>query len=376
MIQRVWAMVHKEFIQIWRDRRTLAIVLVMPIMQLLLFGYAINTEIRHMSLVVSDQSSDAESRAFVDAFINTAYFDLLGYVNGDQQARIAVDSGQAKVGLLIPRDFSANLRGGRQARAQVLIDGSDPNTAQTALFVSNAVSQIRASEQTSDSLSRLTGLRNIQAAIELRPVVLYNPNMESVNFMVPGLIGLILQFQTTILTAFSIVRERERGTLEQLIVTPIRSWELMLGKLLPFAAIAMTIVLVILAVAVFWFKVELAGSLWLLLLLTFVFLLGTLGMGMLVSTISRTQAQAMQMSMFIFLPSVLLSGFMFPIESMPDFIKPLSYIVPLTYFLRVIRGIILKGIGLQFLWGDVIPLVLFSLALFVISANRFQKRLD
>jgi ABC-2 type transport system permease protein len=376
MLNRIWAMVHKEFIQIWRDRRTLAIVLVMPILQLLLFGYAINTEVKHMRLVVNDRASDAESRALVDAFVVTAYFDLVGYLDSDQQVRAAVDSGQAKVGLLIPRDYSANLRGGRQAQVQVLIDGSDPNTAQTALFVSSAIGQVRAASQTMDTLGRLAGLRSIQASIEMRPVVLYNPNMESVNFMVPGLIGLILQFQTTILTAFAIVRERERGTLEQLIVTPIRAWELMLGKLLPFAGIAMAIVLVILSVAVFWFKVELAGSLCLLLVLTFVFLLGTLGMGMLVSTISRTQAQAMQMSMFIFLPSVLLSGFIFPIESMPDFIKPLSYFVPLTYFLRVIRGIILKGIGMEFLWGDVIPMGLFSLALFFISANRFQKRLD
>ncbi len=376
MVQRILAIIYKEFIQIRRDRRTLAMVLVMPVMQLLLFSYAINTETTHIRLVVSDQSQDAESRDFVQGFINTTYFDLVEYVPSDRAAQEAIDSGYAKVGILIPRDFSANLQGGRQAQAQVLIDGSDPNTAQTALFVSSSVGQVRAAARTMETLGRIMGARSIEPAIELRPVILYNPNMESVNFMVPGLIGLILQIQVTLLTAFAIVRERERGTLEQLIVTPIRPWELMLGKLLPFAAIGMVVVLVILGVATFWFRVEMAGSLPLLLGLSFIFLVGCLAIGMLTSTISRTQTQAMQMTMFIVLPSVLLSGFVFPIESMPEFIRPVSYIIPLTYFLRVIRGIVLKGIGLEYLWGEIIPLAVFCLVLFWVSAARFQKRLE
>ncbi|MCL5025415.1 MAG: ABC transporter permease [Chloroflexi bacterium] len=376
MVQRIWAMIYKEFIQIRRDRRTLATILALPIIQLLLFGYAINTQIQHIPLVVNDQSKDADSRAFVNAFVNTAYFDLAGYLDSDRAVRDAIDSGSAKVGIIIPHDFSANLQGGKQALAQILIDGSDPNTAQTALFVSGAVAQARAADQTTATLGRLIGLSNMQPAIDLRPVVLYNPNMESVNFMVPGLIGLILQFQTTLLTAFAIVRERERGTLEQLIVTPIRAWELMLGKLLPFAVISIVDMLIILGVGVFWFKVELAGSLLLLLALTFVFLLGTLGLGILISTISRTQMQAVQLAQFTLLPSTFLSGFFYPVESMPALLQPLSYIVPLTYFMRITRGIILKGIGLEFLWPQVIPLMLFSLVLFWISANRFQKRLE
>ncbi len=376
MIQRTWAMVYKELIQIRRDRRTLATILALPIIQLLLFGYAINTQVQHIPLVVNDQSKDADSRAFVAAFTNTTYFDLVRYLDSDRAVREAIDSGDAQVGILIPPDFSSNLQAGRQAQAQVLIDGSDPNTAQTALFVSNSVAQVRAAGQTASALGRLTGLSNVQPAIDLRPVVLYNPNMESVNFMVPGLIGLILQFQTTLLTAFAIVRERERGTLEQLIVTPIRAWELMLGKLLPFAVISIIAMLTILAVGVFWFKVELAGSLGLLLGLTFVFLLGTLGLGILISTASRTQMQAVQLAQFTFLPSVFLSGFFYPVESMPAFLQPLSYIVPLTYFMRITRGIILKGVGLEFLWHQAIPLMLFSLALFWISASRFQKRLE
>ncbi|MCL4535173.1 MAG: ABC transporter permease [Bacteroidetes bacterium] len=376
MLQRIWAMVYKEFIQIRRDRRTLAMVLALPVIQLLIFGYAINTQVQHIRMVVNDQSKDADSRAFVDAFVNTTYFDLVEYLDSDRAVRESVDSGNAKVGLLIPPDFSANLRGGRQAQAQVLIDGSDPNTAQTALFVSSSIAQVRAADQVAAILSRITGQSGVQAAIDLRPVVLYNPNMESVDFMVPGLIGLILQFQGTILTAFSIVRERERGTLEQLIVTPIRAWELMLGKLLPYTLIAMSVVPIIVGVGVFWFKVEMAGSFWLLLALAFVFLLGTLGLGMLVSTVSRTQVQAMQGAQFILLPSFLLAGFFYPVESMPAFLQPLSYFIPLTYFLRIIRGIVLKGIGLEFLWPQVIPLMLYSLALFWISARRFQKRLE
>jgi ABC-2 type transport system permease protein len=360
VLGRTWSIIVKEFIQIRRDPRTLAIVVVMPLMQLVLFGYAINTTVDHIATVVVDEARDGASRGFIDAFFNTGYFDRVGEADSALAAREWIDAGQARVGLVVPPRFSHDLLQGRAPQAQLLIDGSDPNVAQTALFVSNLVGQARATGPT----------------IDLRPSVLYNPAMQSVNFMIPGLIGLILQFQTLMLTAFAIVRERERGTLEQLIVTPIRPWELMLGKILPYVAIAFLNICFVSVFGITWFGVEFAGSFPLLLSLAGTFLLSSLGIGMLISTVSRTQTQAMQMSLFVMLPSIMLSGFVFAREAMPDGIRELGLVIPLTYFLRILRGIILKGVGLEVLWTDAVPLALFGLGVFALSSNRFHKTLD
>jgi ABC-2 type transport system permease protein len=368
MVSRVWAIVRKELIQIRRDPRTLAIVVVMPVMQLVLFGYAINTSVEHIPMVVFDEARDGQSRGFQQALFTTGYFDLAGEVSSLDAVQGAIDSGQAKVGLVLPPRFSRDLLSGQPGQAQLLIDGSDPNTAQTALLVAGLIAQARSVE--------LASARAPAPAIDLRPVVLYNPSMQSVNFMVPGLLGLILQFQTLILTAFAVVRERERGTLEQLIVTPIKPWELMLGKILPYVALAFVSVFLATAVGVYWFRVEFAGSFPLLIGLAAIFVLSSLGIGLLVSTVSRTQTQAMQIALFIMLPSILLSGFMFAREAMPPVIRELGLLIPLTYFLRILRGIFLKGVGLEVLWTDALPLALFGLAVFALSSLRFQKSLD
>lgn len=360
MLGRTWSIIVKEFIQIRRDPRTLAIVVVMPLMQLVLFGYAINTTVDHIATVVVDEARDATSRGFVDALFNTGYFDRVGEAESALAARDAIDAGRARVGVVIPPRFSYDVLQGRPAQAQLLIDGSDPNVAQTALLVAGTLATARSGA----------------SAIDLRPNVLYNPGLQSVNFMIPGLIGLILQFQTLMLTAFAIVRERERGTLEQLVVTPIRPWELMLGKILPYVLIAFVNISFVSIFGVTWFGVEFAGSFPLLLALAGVFLLSSLGIGMLISTVSRTQTQAMQMSLFVMLPSILLSGFVFAREAMPAGIRELGLAIPLTYFLRILRGIILKGVGLEVLWSDVIPLALLGVAVFALSTNRFQKTLD
>src|SRR5919205_2172325 len=246
VIPRVWSIVYKEFIQIRRDPRTLAIVLLMPLMQLVLFGYAINTTVDHIATVVLDQAHDSQSRGFLDAFFNTGFFDLAGQASGPDDVRHALDAGNARVGIVIPPEFSRDLLAGRTPQAQVVIDGSDPNTAQTAVLVSGAIAQARSASP--------------RPAIDLRPVVLYNPSLQSVNFMIPGLLGLIMQFQSLLLTAFAVVRERERGTLEQLVVTPIRPWELMLGKILPFVAIGFFNILFASAIGRFWFGVGIAGG--------------------------------------------------------------------------------------------------------------------
>jgi len=369
VITRVWSIVLKEFIQIRRDPRTLALVLAMPLMQLVLFGYAINTTVEHIDTIVLDEAQDAQSRGFLNAFFNTGYFDLAGQAASLSDVRHAIDSGTARVGLVIPPGFSHDVVSGRSAQAQVVIDGSDPNTAQTALLVASTVAQAR-------SVELIAQRGSSAAAIDLRPVVLYNPSMQSVNFMIPGLLGLILQFQTLLLTAFAIVRERERGTLEQLVVTPIKPWELMLGKILPYVVTSFANVFVASAIGRFWFGVEFAGSFPLLLGLAVLFVLSSLGLGLLISTVSQTQTQAMQLALFVMLPSILLSGFVFPREGMPPVVSELGLLIPLTYFLRILRGIILKGVGAELLLTEVVALCVFGLAVFVLSANRFRKSLD
>jgi ABC-2 type transport system permease protein len=357
---RVWSIVAKEFIQIRRDPRTLAIVLVMPLMQLILFGYAINTTVDHISTVVLDQADDAQSRGFLDSFFNTGYFDRVGAVSSLEQLRAEIDAGTARVGIVVPPDFSRDLLAGRSPTAQVVIDGSDPNTAQTAVLVSGALAQ----------------RGQVTPAIDVRPIVLYNPGLQSVNFMIPGLLGLILQFQTLLLTAFAVVRERERGTLEQLVVTPVKPWELMVGKILPFVAIAFANVLFASAIGHFWFGVDFAGNFALLLVLAACFVVSSLGLGLLISTISQTQTQAMQVALFVMLPSIILSGFVFPRESMPHGIRELGLLIPLTYFNQILRGIILKGVGVEVLWPQVLALLVFGAAVFGLSANRFRKTMD
>ncbi len=373
MLTRIASIVSKELIQIRRDPRTLAIVLAMPAIYLLLFGYAINTVVDHLPTIVYDEARDARSRAFVAAFENSGYFDVRSYASSHEEVSAAVDAGQAKAGILIPENFGDQTLRGEKALAQILIDGSDPNIAQAALFAAGMVAQVQSADLLSGALAQLG--RGADSGIELRPVVLYNPAMLSVNFMIPGLIGLILQFQTVILTAFAIVRERERGTLEQLVVTPVRSWELMLGKIVPYVFTAFSAVAVTLLVGRFWFGVDINGSVVLLVALAIVFLLGSLGIGLFISTISQTQTQAMQMAMFIMLPSFLLSGFMFPREGMPWVIQQIGLLIPLTYFLQILRGIILKGVGMEVLWVQAVPLALFGLVVFALSANRFHKRL-
>jgi ABC-2 type transport system permease protein len=366
MYSRVRGILIKEFLHIARDPRTLVVVLLMPVVQLCLFGYAINTVVDHMALVIDDEAHDAESRALIEALQNSGYFDVTEQAQSREAAITAINAGEARVGLVIPPDFGADLARGQQAQAQLLVDGSDPNVAQTATFAASMVVQARSADLVTTPIHR---------GIDLRPVVLYNPRMLSVMFMVPGLIGLILQFQTLLLTAFAIVREREQGTLEQLIVTPIRPWELMLGKILPYCVTAFASVTLALAIGRLIFGVRVAGSMPLLVVLSIVFLLGSLGVGLLISTVTQTQRQAQMVAQFILLPAMLLSGFIFPREGMPWIVQQIGLLIPLTYFLQILRGVVLKGIGVDLLWPEIVPLAVFSLAVFALSAVRFRKRL-
>ena len=364
--QSLWAIAYKETLQIIRDRRTLGLMLVLPVVQLLLFGFAVGTTVAHISTVVVDQSRDPESRDLITALVNTTYFDITTYVDTPLEARQAIDAGRSKVAIIIAPNFAADLRGGRGAQAQILIDGSDPNIAQTALFAAQSVGQARS--------ARTPG--RVPASLDLRPTVLYNPSLEATRNFVPGLIGLILQLVTVILTSSTIVRERERGTFEQLIVTPVSRWELLLGKLAPYLVVSFWNTGVILVLGYLVFGVEVIGSITLLMFLSAIFLTGSLGLGLLISAVSSTSAQAMQASLFTALPAFILSGFIFPTDSMPPLMRALGYLLPLTYFLQIIRGIAMKGIGFMQLLDAIVPLTLLSVGIFVLSLTRFRKTLE
>ncbi|MHB8124983.1 MAG: ABC transporter permease [Desulfitobacteriaceae bacterium] len=373
---RFLAVLKKEFIHIRRDRPSLIMAVAMPIVMLLLFGYAVNTDIEHLPTVVWDQTQTADSRDIISSIRNTQYLDPNEFVQSYQQIENYLDSGKARVAVVIPPDFGKKLQGTEQATVQVLVDGSDPTVARAAMSAVQMLGlnkSLQLQSQRLVALGTTTGM-NMPLSIETR--VWYNPDMKSMVFNIPALIGLILQNVIAMLTSFSMVREKERGTMEQLVVTPIRSIELLLGKLLPFVFIGFISLSLILATGIYWFGVPPKGSLLLLILLSTIFLFTILAIGLLISTISKTQLQAMQMTFVLLLPSILLSGFIFPRETMPKLLQIVGGLFPLTYFLRIVRGIFLKGIGLEYLWQDTLTLCAFAFILLAIAAKKFKKNLD
>lgn len=374
--KRVWAIIRKEFIHIQRDPRTLALILLMPVMQMLLFGYAVSTNVEHVDTVIWDEAKDQNSREFIRSLVESDYFDVVAFVSSHDEIRDWVDRGRAKVGFVIPADFSRYMDRAEPAPVQLLVDGSDPTTASTVLSAASAIAQAKSVEIATEAL-HTRGMAGVRVAgIDMRPRVWYNPDMDSVYFNIPGLIGVILQNITLMLTAFALVRERERGTLEQLIVTPIKPFELMWGKVIPYIVIGFADLLFAVAIGVLWFGVPVHGNLLLLLALSFLFLIGALGIGLLISTVARTQLQAMQLAMFLVMPNILLSGFMFPRDAMPAIVNKISSVIPLTYFIEILRAIILKGVGASYLWGQIAFLLVFGLTIISISALKFRKNLE
>jgi ABC-2 type transport system permease protein len=362
---------YKEVIQISRDPITLLLMLVVPMIQLTVFGYAINTDVRDIKTAVYNLDVGRQSRELLAAFENTDYFRITQNVGSDEELNNAIVSGKAKVGIKIPPDYSDRLATNRQATVLVLIDGSDSSIASQSLQVASAVGL-------TESLRRMTSgieSRTSNLAIEIRPKMLFNPDSRSANFMVPGLIAIILQVITTMLTAFSIVRERERGTLEQLLVTPVRPFGLMLGKLVPYGLVGFFETCTVLAVMRFIFVVPINGSIVLLLALSIIFLFTALAIGLLISTRAQNQMQALQLAWLIMLPSFLLSGFMFPRDSMPVVMQVVGSLVPATHFIEIIRGIVLRGATLRELLPEVGILSLMGVVLLVLSALRFRKKL-
>ena len=373
--RRMATIVRKEWLHIIRDSRTLALVIIMPVMMLILLGYAVANDVEDLPLAVADLSHTDASRTLLEKFSASGFYLVTHVAQNEAEILEMLDAGTVKAGIYIPEDFGRNISTGGVGTIQFYIDGSNPTVAQTAQLAAETVSQATSQQILIQRLERSGAGLTISLPKETHIMYLYNPDMRRMNFMIPGLVAVILQVQTLLLTAFAIVREREQGTLEQLIVTPVRSWELILGKILPFVLVALLNVAMTVGAGALLFGVKVAGSIALLTGLSLIFLLGSLGLGVLISTISRTQMQAMYMASFIMLPSFLLAGLLFPRENMPWLAYYSGYLLPVTYFLEIVRGIILKGADFFILWNWIWPMSVFSLVVFFASVLIFQKRL-
>ncbi len=372
MTSRLGGIITKEFIQLWRDKLALTLTLFVPVAMLFIFGWAINTDVKHVPTAVFDQSGSVEARTLLEAFENSQYFDIRAWVTSPRELTRMVDAGEAKVGVVVPPDFARRLSR-RATEIQVIVDASDPMVATSAMNAATAL----AAQRSLEVLTRtLEGVTIRMPPVDFRVRAWYNPDLVSAIFIVPGLVGALLMQTTITQMAVSIVREREKGTLEALIVSPIRRWELLLGKIIPNLLVAYGQMTGALLVAHFVFDVPIRGSLALLYALALLFMWGTLGIGIFVSAASRTVPQAMQLAFLTFLPSIYLSGLLFPVEGMPPAAQLLAHVIPLTYFLKIVRGIVLKGVGLELLLPNLLPLALFGAFVFSASILRFRKQLD
>jgi len=375
MNSRLISIIRKEFIQIFRDPRTLVLIIVMPMIQLFLLGYAATTDVKNISLAVWDQSHSPQARALLDAFRSANYFSIDYSVGSDQEYRDLIESGEIRAALIIPPDYEQRLLEG-EAQVSLVLDGSDATVGGTALNTAKLIGQSYATKILTEQAA-LTGRPSaFNPPLEVRTQVWYNPDLIAAYFNVPGVIGMILYFITALLTASAIVRERERGTIEQLIVTPIRSWELVVGKILPYSILALIDMLEVLVIGHWWFKVPIKGDLGLVFALSGLFLVSSLGIGLFASTIANTQQEAFITVMVTMLPSIFLSGFFFPIEAMPKLLQYVSAIVPLRYYLVIIRALLLKGVGFAALQKEVLALTIFAIVIMGAAALRFRKRLD
>jgi len=375
MIERIRRMLVKEFLQALRDYRMRSTIFLLPLIQVLVFGYAITTDVKHVALAVYDLDNTVASRDLISRFAGSGYFEIVNYVYDDAAARSLLDHGSVRLVLRINAGFQADLAAGRVAQVQALLDGSDSNTAGIVLNYSNEIVGQANFDALVDRVTRVLGTFQRPGQADLQTRAWFNENLESRNFFVPGVIALIVTLITLMLTSIAVVREYEIGTIEQIMVTPIRPIEFILGKTVPFIIIGFIDVALITAVGVYWFEVPIRGSIPLLLLATGLYLLTSLGVGLLISTISRTQQQALMTSFLFFAPAILLSGFVFPIANMPPVVQWLTYLNPLRYFLVIIRGIFLKGVGLQILWPQMVALTIIGVLTFTLAVRRFHKTL-
>jgi ABC-2 type transport system permease protein len=377
MLQRILAIIQKEFAQALRDRATLAIIITMPLLQLVIFGYAINTNIRHIPTVVVDQSMDQASRSYLDEMVNSSYFDIVESAPDQAAAIQSIDASRTRVAIIIPPDFSEHVQRG-DAQVMILVDGSDLFTSQTANAFASIIGQEHAIKIVSNqvaaggAVSAAATLPALDASLR----VLYNPDMKDLWFIIPGMAAMLLQTQVLTLTSSAVVKERETGTIEQILVTPIRPLELMVGKVVPFIILAMLNMLTVIGIGIFWFGVPFQGSMWLFIGLSFLYVFSGLGLGLLISSISQNQRQSQQLMMLFLMVGLILGGFMFPRYTMPPVIQALGDLFPMTYFIPIARGIITKGVDFAILQGQVIPLAIYIVIVMILAAVTFRQKLD
>jgi ABC-2 type transport system permease protein len=373
-LRRVAALTRKETIQLLRDRRTLAIILITPLLELLFLGYAMDLTVDHIPTAVADMAMDVQSRAFINALVVSEHFDMEMVANSEAHVIQAIDEGRVRAGVVIPPRLAARVGRG-DAQVLVLLDGSDSFTVQSGYSAAVAIAQAQAMDLMVEKVSRV-GAHVGAMPITSSARTLYNPDMNGMVFFVPALAAMIMQLTSLNLTTMAVVRERELGVLEQLLITPASPMELMISKMVPNIVLTVLNMLSVVLVGVFWFGVPFRGNVWLFAWLSLLFIVSGLGLGLLISTISQTQRQAQQLSSLILLLNMLLTGFMYPRAPMPPVIRAVGNLIPLTYFTRIIRGVFTKGIGLSFMWNDVLALLAYGISVMVLASATFKKRLD
>lgn len=368
--------IKKEFQQLKRDPKMFLIVLVAPVLQTILLGYAATFDVNNIDLIVFNQDKSTQSKKYIDKLVQSGYFTLKKYSNNYKEIEEYILSGKALAGLIIPKDFEKDIANGRTTHLQIIIDGSDGTKGSISIgYIQGITASFSQAIILDAAVKKGIAIKSNNILPEVR--IWYNPELKTRVFMVPAITALLLMIMTMLLTSLAIVKEKEVGTLEQLIVTPIKPWQMILGKILPFIIISFIIIILINSVMVFWFGIPIKGNLFLFFLASFIFIFSTLGLGLFISTISKTQQQAMMVTVFgVMMPMIYLSGFVFPIENMPKIIQYITYIIPLRYFITIIRGVILKGNGFYELWKELIVLFLMGISILLLSAKRFHKRLE
>jgi len=369
MFERIRQMVRKEFIQVLRDKRLRFFIVVPPLVQLLMFGYVVTMDVNVVPTVLIDRDRTASSRELARRFESSGVFVLTASARSEAEVRAVLDRGEATCAVQINRGFEQDLRKGRQAAVQVVLDGTDSNTASVVMGYTSQIIE----RYSLDRPGVRIAARHLPVDLRLR--AWYNPDLRSKNYNVPGVMATVITLLCLMLTSMSVVREREMGTMEQLMVSPLRPVELMLGKTIPFAVISFVDMVLVTLMGVFWFEVPIKGSLLVLFMGTSLYLLSVLGIGLFISTFARTQQQALMTTILFYMPNILLSGFVFPIKNMPEFFQILTYGIPLRYFLVIIRGVFLKGIGVDILWTQMFALLIIGTVVITLSALRFKKRL-
>ncbi|MBN1873509.1 MAG: ABC transporter permease [Anaerolineae bacterium] len=373
--KRFWAIVGKETIQTIRDWPTLLMMITMPIIELIFISYLGGTTLEHMPTVVADMSHDSASRAFLSALEVSGFFDMTYYVESENDVIQAIDEDQAYVGVVIPPNFAGEVERGT-AQALVIVDGSDSFIVQSAYSSASTIAQAHGMDIMMEKLSRMGVSDMADLPLYTSTRILYNPSINELIFLIPGMAAMLLQLIAVNATVMSVVRERELGTMEQILVTPTRPFELIVGKMIPPVGLVVVDLVLIIAMGVYWFKVPFKGSVGLFSWLSLLFIISGLGMGLLLSTIVNSQKQAQQIAALIMMLTMLLTGLIYPRSTMPPVIQFVGNLIPATYFIRIARGIITKGVGLTFLWQDVVALVIYGVVILTIAAATFRRRLD